>query len=130
MQSPSEHQAPETEELNDDDLEFKPIVKYSAIGLAVVALLGVEYATYRLGFSKGFNDGVTSEVVSEAVNTAAVNNLTPFMQAPPTLCPQLQQSHSTLSPCSSSAPHVGTTFSELTLSLLWPQSLSSCCSLF
>ena len=81
MQSPSEHQAPEIEELNDDDLEFKPIVKYTAIGLAVVALLGLEYATYRLGFSKGFNDGVASEVVSEAVNTAAVNNLTHFMQA-------------------------------------------------
>ena len=81
MQSPSEYQAPETEDLNDDDLEFKPIVKYTAIGLAVVALLGVEYATYRLGFSKGFSDGVQSEVVSEAVNTAAVNNLTHFMQA-------------------------------------------------
>ena len=36
-------------------------------------------------------------------------------QATCTLCPQLQQSHSTLSPCSSSAPHVGPTFSELCL---------------
>lgn len=69
------------EELNEDDLEFKPIVKYTAIGLALVALLGVEYATYRLGFSQGFTDGVNSEIVSEAVNTAAVENLTHFMQA-------------------------------------------------
>lgn len=68
------------EELNDDDLVFKPIVKYAAIGLGLVVLLGVEYATYRLGFSQGFTAGVTSEVVSEAVNTAAVNNLTHFMQ--------------------------------------------------
>ena len=68
------------EELSDDDLVFKPIVKYAAIGLGLVALLGVEYATYRLGFSEGFTAGVTSEIVSEAVNTAAVNNLTHFMQ--------------------------------------------------
>ncbi|MBQ8900970.1 MAG: hypothetical protein IJY72_08435, partial [Akkermansia sp.] len=73
------NQANRQEELNDDDLEFKPIVKYAAIGLGLVALLGVEYATYRLGFSQGFTAGVTSEVVSEAVNTAAINNLTHFM---------------------------------------------------
>ncbi|MDO5471226.1 MAG: tetratricopeptide repeat protein [Akkermansia sp.] len=81
MQSPGEQQNPDIEELNDDDLEYKPIVKYAAIGLGIVALLGVEYATYSLGFSRGFNEGVTSEVVSEAVNTAAVENLTHFMQA-------------------------------------------------
>ncbi|MBR5895884.1 MAG: tetratricopeptide repeat protein [Akkermansia sp.] len=78
QQSPGGNSVPE---LNDDDLEFKPVVKYAAIGLAVVALLGVEYATYRVGYGRGFNDGVTSEVVSEAVNTAAVENLTHFMQA-------------------------------------------------
>ncbi len=80
MQS-EQSQSPREEELNEDDLEFKPIVKYAAIGLGLVALLGVEYATYRLGFSQGFNKGVTSGIVSEAVNDAAVENLTHFMQA-------------------------------------------------
>ncbi len=78
---PEQSQPEREEELNEEDLEFKPIVKYAAIGLALVALLGVEYATYRLGFSQGYNEGVTSEVVSEAVNNAAVENLTHFMQA-------------------------------------------------
>lgn len=81
MESSREPQQTEGAHLNDEELEFKPIVKYTAIGLAVVALLGVEYATYRLGVSHGFNDGVTSGVVSEAVNNAAVANLTHFMQA-------------------------------------------------
>lgn len=81
MESPHENQPLPPEELNEDDLEFKPVVKYVAIGLALVALFGVEYATYRLGFSNGYNSGVSSEVVSEAVNNAAVKNLTHFMQA-------------------------------------------------
>lgn len=78
---PTEREPELAPEVNDEDLEFKPIVKYTAIGLAVAALIGIEYATYRVGFSNGFNDGVSSEVVSEAVNNAAVENLTHFMQA-------------------------------------------------
>lgn len=81
MESPGENQPLSHEELSSEELEFKPVVKYAAIGLAVVSLLGVEYATYKLGFSNGFTSGVTSEVVSEAVNNAAVENLTHFMQA-------------------------------------------------
>ncbi len=81
MESPSENQPLSPEELSSEELEFKPVVKYAAIGLAIVTLLGVEYATYKLGFSNGFTSGVTSEVVSEAVNNAAVENLTHFMQA-------------------------------------------------
>lgn len=80
MQS-EQPQSVREEELSEEDLEFKPVVKYTAIGLALVALLGVEYATYQLGFNQGFHDGVNSEIVSEAVNTAAVENLTHFMQA-------------------------------------------------
>lgn len=67
-------------EPGEEELEFKPVVKYTAIGLAVAALLGIEYATYRVGFSHGFTDGVNSGVVSEEVNNAAVENLTHFMQ--------------------------------------------------
>lgn len=78
---PDSSYSDQQEELNDDDLEFKPVVKYTAVGLGLVALLGIEYATYHLGFKQGFHDGVTSEVVSEAVNAAAVENLTHFMQA-------------------------------------------------
>ncbi len=79
MQSDPPARQPE-EELNEEDLEFKPIVKYTAVGLALVALLGIEYATYALGRSHGFNEGVTSGVVSKAVNDAAVENLTHFMR--------------------------------------------------
>lgn len=61
-------------------MEFKPVVKYAAIGLAVAALLGVEYATYRVGFSNGYVEGVNSGEVSESVNVMAVDNLRHFMQ--------------------------------------------------
>lgn len=76
--SPDKH-APQPER-NDDQMEFKPVVKYVAIGLAVAALLGVEYATYRVGFSNGYVEGVNSGEVSESVNDMAVDNLRHFMQ--------------------------------------------------
>lgn len=76
--SPDQH-APQRER-NDDQMEFKPVVKYAAIGLAVAALLGVEYATYRVGFSNGYVEGVNSGEVSETVNVIAVDNLRHFMQ--------------------------------------------------
>ena len=76
--SPDQH-APQPER-SDDQMEFKPVVKYVAIGLAVAALLGVEYATYRVGFSNGYVDGVNSGEVSESVNVMAVDNLRHFMQ--------------------------------------------------
>lgn len=62
-------------------LEFRPCVKYAGIGLAVLALLGLEYATYRVGHERGYAEATASGNVSEAVNTAAVENLTHFMQA-------------------------------------------------
>lgn len=62
-------------------LEFRPCVKYAGIGLAVLALLGLEYATYRAGHERGYAEATASGHVSEAVNTAAVENLTHFMQA-------------------------------------------------
>lgn len=61
-------------------MEFKPVVKYAAIVLAVAALLGVEYATYRFGFSSGYVEGVNSGEVSASVNVMAVDNLRHFMQ--------------------------------------------------
>ena len=76
--SPDQH-APQRER-NDDQMEFKPVVKYAAIGLAVAAWLGVEYATYRVGFSNGYVEGVNSGEVSETVNVIAVDNLRHFMQ--------------------------------------------------
>ena len=62
-------------------LEFRPCVKYAGIGLAVLALLGLEYATYRVGHERGYAEATASGNVSESVNTAAVENLTHFMQA-------------------------------------------------
>ena len=42
---------PAPSDSSEEQMEFKPVVKYAAIGLAVAAVLGVEYATYRFGFS-------------------------------------------------------------------------------
>ena len=71
---------PAPSDSSEEQMEFKPVVKYAAIGLAVAALLGVEYATYRFGFSSGYVEGVNSGEVSASVNVMAVDNLRHFMQ--------------------------------------------------
>lgn len=65
----------------EEELEYKPVVKYIGIGLAVAALLGVEYATYHFGVRRGYAEAMASGNVTESVNAAAVENLTHFMQA-------------------------------------------------
>lgn len=69
-----------TPQPQDKDLEFKPMVKYIALGLLGATLLGVEYATYRFGVEQGRIEAIASGHVAEAINTAAVENLAHFMQ--------------------------------------------------
>lgn len=64
----------------EDDLEFKPAVKYTAAGLLVCAVLGLAYSLYWLGHRQGFRDGVSSELVAEHLNAAAAQNLNRFLQ--------------------------------------------------
>lgn len=64
----------------DDALEFKPIVKYTGIGLALLLLAGAEYGIYELGYDRGYVAATSSGEVQDSVNAAAVGNLTHFMQ--------------------------------------------------
>lgn len=64
----------------EEALEFKPVVKYAGLGLAVLLLVGVEYATYSVGHDRGYEEAIASGTVQEKVNAAAVENLTHFMQ--------------------------------------------------
>lgn len=64
----------------EETLEFKPVVKYTGLGLAVLLLAGVEYATYSVGHERGYEEAIASGTVQEKVNAAAVENLTHFMQ--------------------------------------------------
>lgn len=66
---------------SEDELEFKPVVKYAGMGLALAALLGLEYATYQFGVQRGQSVAMASGQVTASVNAAAVENLTHFMQA-------------------------------------------------
>lgn len=71
---------PADEEEDDANLEFKPVVKYTALGLAVCAFVGLTWATFRLGVSQGFTEGVASQQVAERLNAAAAQQLAQLLQ--------------------------------------------------
>ncbi len=76
--------APDAVDFPEDDdanLEFRPAVKYTGIGVLLALLVGIEYATYEGGYSRGYRDAVHSGQVEESINKAAVENLRHFMQA-------------------------------------------------
>ncbi len=75
----SEPESPQTQP-SEECLVLRPIVKYIAIGLGFVTLLGIEYATYRAGIARGYAEGVASGEVTASVNRQAVDNLRHFMQ--------------------------------------------------
>lgn len=70
----------EVGQVPEEELEFKPIVKYVGIALAAMALFGLEYATYHFGRQRGHAEAVASGQVAASVNETAVGNLTHFMQ--------------------------------------------------
>ena len=63
-----------------EELEFRPFVKYAAMGLVGLVILGSGYATYALGYRSGFNAGIRSGLVSESLNDVAIRNLSHFLQ--------------------------------------------------
>ncbi len=68
------------EEDDDANLEFRPVVKYAGIAVLLALLVGVEYATYEGGYSRGYRDAAHSGEVEASINEAAVANLRHFMQ--------------------------------------------------
>lgn len=61
--------------------EFKPVVKGIAYCLLAAAVLASGYITFHLGYEQGYGEASASEKVSQALNSAAVRNLTCFMQS-------------------------------------------------
>lgn len=76
-QKPALTPAPEREE---EELEFRPFVKYAGIGLAVLLVLGSGYATYALGYRQGYESGISSGQVEASINNAAVQSISRLMQ--------------------------------------------------
>ncbi len=76
----AEQDSPVLPEEDEADLEFRPAVKYAGIAVLIALLLGVEYATYRGGYSRGYSDAAHSGEVEISINKAAVENLRHFMQ--------------------------------------------------
>lgn len=64
------------DEVDENDLEYRPFVKYVGLGLVLCTMAGSFYAAY----SMGYNDGVASGEVSESINSTAVQNLQYVMQ--------------------------------------------------
>ena len=67
------------------DLEFKPWVKYAAVGVLAAGMLGFGTLLFCMGqsqgYHEGYNEGIASGKVTEEINTKAVENLTRFMQS-------------------------------------------------
>ncbi len=68
------------DEVDDAELEFRPVVKYTGIGVLLALLVGIEYATYEGGYARGYRDAAHSGEVEASINAAAVENLRHFMQ--------------------------------------------------
>lgn len=79
-ETPAESSAPHMEQ----ELEFRPWVKWCGIGLAGLASIGVFLGTYYIGYSQGRDAGYTeatcSGVVQQSLNEAALKNVLNFMR--------------------------------------------------
>lgn len=62
------------------DLEYKPVVVYTAAGLLACAALGLLASVYWLGHRQGYAAGIASEQVASRLNHTAAENLNRFMQ--------------------------------------------------
>lgn len=77
----AEPSAPVEEE---EELVFRPWVKWCGVGLACAASLGFFLATYYIGYSQGedagFAAGISSGQVERSLNDAAARNVLSFMR--------------------------------------------------
>lgn len=77
------------------ELEFRPWVKWAAMGLAGATSLGLFLLTYYVGYSQGeesgFQQATRSGLVEESLNTAASQNVLNFMRLASASDAHLQQ---------------------------------------
>lgn len=77
------------------ELEFRPWVKWCAVGLAGAASLGLFLATYYIGYGQGeesgFQQATQSGLVQESLNEAASQNVLNFMRLASASDAHLQQ---------------------------------------
>lgn len=70
--------------LEEEELEFRPWVKWCGVGLAGAASVGLFLATYYIGFGQGkeagFNEATRSGLVEKSLNEAASRNVLNFMR--------------------------------------------------
>ena len=64
----------------EQELEYRPFVKYAGLGLAALLVLGSGYATYALGYRQGYESGISSGQVESAINSAAVQSVSHLLQ--------------------------------------------------
>lgn len=76
-QKPDSIPPPRTEE---EELEYRPFVKYAGIGLAALLVMGSGYATYALGYRQGYESGISSGQVEASINNAAVQSISRLLQ--------------------------------------------------
>lgn len=70
--------------LEEEELEFRPWVKWCGVGLAGAASVGLFLATYFIGYSQGkesgFGEATRSGLVEKSLNEAASRNVLNFMR--------------------------------------------------
>ncbi len=70
--------------LEEEELEFRPWVKWTAVGMAGALSVGLFLLVYKIGHwhgeNVGFHQAITSGVVHESLNAAASQNVLNFMQ--------------------------------------------------
>lgn len=78
---PAEPSAPLEEE---EELEFRPWVKWTAVGVAGAVSIGLFLLVHEIGYAQGeeagFQSAICSGVVHESLNNAASQNVLSFMQ--------------------------------------------------
>lgn len=79
-EKPAEPSAP----LEEEELEFRPWVKWTAVGLAGAVSIGLFLLVHKIGYAQGeesgFQSAIRSGVVHESLNQAASQNVLSFMQ--------------------------------------------------
>ena len=82
-------------ETPEAELEFRPWVKWAALGLAGAGSLGLFLLTYYIGYwqgqDRGFQQAVCSGLVEESLNAAASQNVLNFMRLASASDAHLQQ---------------------------------------
>ena len=71
---------PVTPSEEEQELEYRPFVKYVGLGLVGLFVLSAGYASFALGHKQGYDAGISSGMVESSINTAAVQSLSGLLQ--------------------------------------------------